>query len=325
MPDHPIAIIGAGLSGLNCARHLVLAGHSVTVFEKSRSLAGRAATRRWEGQIVDHGVQYFTARTENFRQDLETICPGEILQIEAPVLGPDGSEIPAEDSARFYHRQGNNRLGPAVVASSPDITIHKEHTLQQLDPTSSGWQLQFAEGPIAEFSNVILSLPTPQTARLLDLGNTETNLYAPCLTGFFLLNENWPGRTREAYGRYTDDGHEGLWSACENHKAGRVQPDCTALVAQASPGWSEQFLETESSAWLPALGQLVAQAWNLSPNWTATFGHRWRFARRTQRFTPPPLPPGLFLTGDSLCHSRVEDVWLTGAHTAQEVLLSGRL
>jgi predicted NAD/FAD-dependent oxidoreductase len=325
MPDATIAIIGAGLSGLNCARHLALAGHSVTVFEKSRSLAGRCATRRWEGHVVDHGAQYFTARTDTFRHDLETICPGEILPLEAPVIGSDGTEIPATDSARFYHRQGNNRLGPALLASSPTISVHKEHTLQQLEPTISGWRLQFAEGSVAEFSHVILSLPSPQTARLLDLGTIEPNLYAPCLTGFFLLPESWPGRTREVYGRYTEDAHEGLWSACENHKAGRVQTGCTVLVAQASPGWSQRFLETEPSVWLPEMGQLVAQAWGLSPNWAATFGHRWRFARRTQKLSPPALPQGILLTGDSLCRSRVEDVWLMGAQTAQELLASGRI
>ena len=37
--------IGAGMAGIACARTLVQAGHQVTVFEKSRGVGGRMATR----------------------------------------------------------------------------------------------------------------------------------------------------------------------------------------------------------------------------------------------------------------------------------------
>ncbi len=33
-------------------------GHQVVVFEKSRDVGGRAATRRLQGCVVDHGAQY---------------------------------------------------------------------------------------------------------------------------------------------------------------------------------------------------------------------------------------------------------------------------
>ena len=41
-----VAIIGAGISGLACARQLVKAGVSVVVFDKGRGIGGRVATRR---------------------------------------------------------------------------------------------------------------------------------------------------------------------------------------------------------------------------------------------------------------------------------------
>ncbi|HIP78813.1 MAG TPA: FAD-binding protein, partial [Kiloniellaceae bacterium] len=41
-----IAVIGAGLAGLLCARRLQDAGLHPVVFEKSRGLGGRLATRR---------------------------------------------------------------------------------------------------------------------------------------------------------------------------------------------------------------------------------------------------------------------------------------
>ncbi len=50
-----IAVVGAGLAGLGAARALAGAGREVVVFEKSRGLGGRLATRRVEGAVLDHG------------------------------------------------------------------------------------------------------------------------------------------------------------------------------------------------------------------------------------------------------------------------------
>ena len=44
-----IAVIGAGMAGLSCARHLQEAGCRVTVFDKARGPGGRMSTRRGDG------------------------------------------------------------------------------------------------------------------------------------------------------------------------------------------------------------------------------------------------------------------------------------
>src|SRR5207237_861746 len=53
-----IAIIGAGCSGLAAAHTLLDAGYTVTLFEKSRDVGGRATTRKRNGFIYDSGAQY---------------------------------------------------------------------------------------------------------------------------------------------------------------------------------------------------------------------------------------------------------------------------
>ena len=66
-----VAIIGAGLAGLTVARQLLKLNADVIVFEKSRGLGGRLATRRADWANIDLGAQYFTARSEAFQREAQ--------------------------------------------------------------------------------------------------------------------------------------------------------------------------------------------------------------------------------------------------------------
>src|SRR3954462_2611646 len=72
-PARHIAIVGAGLAGIACARTLVQAGHRVTVFEKALKVGGRGARRDTPFGTFNHGAQYFTVRVTRFQQALETV------------------------------------------------------------------------------------------------------------------------------------------------------------------------------------------------------------------------------------------------------------
>ena len=65
-----VAVLGAGLAGLSCARHLQQQGLEVRLFDKSRGPAGRMSTRRGDDWQCDHGAQYFTARNPDFRAEV---------------------------------------------------------------------------------------------------------------------------------------------------------------------------------------------------------------------------------------------------------------
>ncbi|WP_035656905.1 FAD-dependent oxidoreductase, partial [Bradyrhizobium sp. STM 3809] len=75
-PLHPIAIVGAGMTGLACARRLAAAGQAVVLFDKGRAPGGRLATRRAESFQFDHGAQYVTARDSGFAAALADLVAG---------------------------------------------------------------------------------------------------------------------------------------------------------------------------------------------------------------------------------------------------------
>ncbi len=70
-----IAIVGAGMAGIACARTLQQAGRRVTVFEAESDVGGRMASHESPFGSFDLGAQYFTVRDERFAQALQS-TPG---------------------------------------------------------------------------------------------------------------------------------------------------------------------------------------------------------------------------------------------------------
>ena len=72
----PIAILGAGLSGLACATTLFRAGKKVVVLEKREKVGGRVSTEKSsEGFLFDEGFQVLLSSYPELSHfvDLETL------------------------------------------------------------------------------------------------------------------------------------------------------------------------------------------------------------------------------------------------------------
>tara|TARA_B100001113_G_C21098068_1_gene617437 strand:+ start:432 stop:1721 length:1290 start_codon:yes stop_codon:yes gene_type:complete len=55
MDEKRIAIVGAGIAGLHCAKILISKGFNVTVFDKESEVGGRMRTSEIDGFLIDHG------------------------------------------------------------------------------------------------------------------------------------------------------------------------------------------------------------------------------------------------------------------------------
>lgn len=60
-----VAVVGAGIAGLACAKRLTELGVLVEVFDKARGPGGRMTSKRTTHGYLDLGAQYFSGRVEN--------------------------------------------------------------------------------------------------------------------------------------------------------------------------------------------------------------------------------------------------------------------
>ena len=306
MEQKSVAVIGAGMAGIGAARLLVEEGCRVVVFDKSRGLGGRCATKRWEGHSVDHGAQYFTMRDADFSQAVRLACGEDLLEIQAAIVDEAGRELPSEE--RFFHAKGNSRLARALAKG---LDVRTGVTIEAVEDRRVGGEV---------FDVILSTAPWPQTAKLAGISGAQ-NPYAPCLAGLFLYEGEWVGSTAARYAISDRSGHALAWSACENHKPGRVGEGFTVMVVHASEEFSRARLEDDPASWAADLRALVEERWDIpSSAFRAVHPHRWRYARISQKMEIPALPEGWHFAGDLLTESRVESAWLAGRAVAARIL-----
>jgi predicted NAD/FAD-dependent oxidoreductase len=307
----PVTIIGAGLSGLSCAQALMAAGVTVRVFEKGDIVGGRCATRLWQGHLVDTGIQYFTARSTEFKRELLTRLR-QFRPIISPILDEENKVVTPQAGPRFYVLQGNNYFAHVL---SQGIDVRLNTSVKSVSFKSSG-----VECMGEHCRAVVSSLPGPLTTRLFNLARSPV-AYDPCLVA--LLEYSGKHHARECYARVKpDDSSPLLSSHCENNKVGRIVGDKTVFILQTSPHFSREHASAPPESYLPRLAREHEKMWGISSGQcTASASHNWLHARPQEDHRHHvDLPRGAFMCGDSRTYSNVEEVWLDGRKAAREVL-----
>lgn len=322
-----LAVIGAGLSGLAAAYVLRDAPLDVTLFEKSRGVSGRAATRHRDGVSYDHGANHFKTKTERLQSLVqEGISSDDLVKIKGSVhvFGADG-DVTAGDpeknrEVKWTYRDGVSRLGKHLAEAAGADLKRKTH-ITLLTRAGGEWVLTDTEGrEHGAFEAVLLTPPAPQAADLLKASRFDDGVreglvealapatYRTQLTLVLAYRERIE-RPDGCYALLNHDGaHEIAWLGFEEEKPGHVPakgPVASVLVAQMSPAWSRPRFRSELralAAEVTALaGSLLRQ--DLSrPLWTDKQG--WRYALPEASADPDALAAGaqvgLFFAGDAL-------------------------
>lgn len=309
MSPPAIAVIGAGLSGLACARLLAESGAKVRIFEKSRGLGGRMATRRREAVQFDHGAQYATVRDADFQRLI-----GGLAENGGAAPWPAASRAKAE---RCW--VGVPSMTAIAHGLGQGLEVRTETRIEGLDKSRAGWRLAGADGA---FDAVVLALPEPQARALWPALSERTAAvaYAPCLTAMAAFGR----RLETATDFYPPEDHPRLaLAARDSAKPGRsADPDCWVL--HATPQYSGKRLENDPSETARSLlADFRALIGFCEANPIFLAGHRWRYAQVRTPLGQDFVWDGaarLGACGDWCIAGRLEAAFLSGRALAKAIL-----
>lgn len=313
-----VAVIGAGIAGLAAARALTLGGVAVTIFEKSRGIGGRAATRRTpEGFSFDHGAQFFTARGEDFAALMRD-------QIDA---GSAAEWVPAGNMSTRENRWlvGVPSMNAPFRELAAGIDLRLSCEVTEICAHAARWRLTTnGDQTKPVFDAVIITAPAAQAARLAQVApllsqEAASAGMAPCWA--IMLAFPQPVATSRDVYEHPDDRIS--WISRNASKPGRTGTGETWVI-HASPEWSRRHLEESPESILrllkPALMELPCFSGRI-PAYEAA--HRWRFARVTSAIGKPFLEDEtgtLLAAGDWCMGPRAEYAYDSGLAAARRLM-----
>ena len=279
---NPVVVVGAGLSGVACARELAAAGVAVRLVDRGRKVGGRMASRRLDERPVDLGASYLTvsegdptgfgAVVADWEQrGLATPWTDTFLSLEA------GHEPQVKQGPVRWGAAGGLRSLVEDLAARSGLDVEVGTHLETLPD-------------VQEASVVVLAMPDPQAVRLLpddaDHRAVRQRLdreFEPVLA----LSARWPDRAWDLDGAFVN-GHDVLaWVADDGRRRGDGAP---VLVAHSTPDFAGRHL-VEPQAAVPAMTAALCDLLGLASP-TETYLHRWSVARpRGERAEPFLLAP----------------------------------
>lgn len=324
-----VAIIGAGLAGISCALALRDSIGNVTVFEATKQPGGRMSSRQNGDYQFDSGAQYFTVRSDAFRQQVaEWQDQWLIDEWQAWLVDlQDGEALSRNDAVTRYIGRPLMHSFIEDMAELCDVRYATEINQLNYIKEDSSWELHDTGGnSLGSYDAVIVAIPAPQASCLLKVAPELSQLAASVN-----MSPTWV--VMFAFEQSLKLGFDGAfvvndklsWIACDSAKVERPNTQGRETwVIHASPEWSEanQKLSIKKvqkilhQAFADATGRAIPQ-----PDYSIT--EYWPYAKPINPLAnsclyDPVLRIGA--CGDWCYAARVEGAYLSGVAMASQVL-----
>lgn len=321
-----VAVVGAGISGLACARLLAQAGIRVTVFEKAKRVGGRAATRQIGSYIFDSGATSITPRGRTLEPVMmEQLSTEGLIRIERPIYTAVYGRIEPGDPmknriARYVYDKGINVLAQRLAEG---LDVRLATPIDKIEQPHDGGVALGGE----VYDRAVLAVPMPTAQKLLQMARdprlVTASVYRPCISvmlGFAVPFESPYHAILEP-----EQTHPLTWLSIETMKSpGRAPEGHTAMVAQMGPAYSRRNEKTEDERLirdvLIDIRRLLGPKFE-TPDVSAV--KRWRFSQPESTIAFSALnPPGrpIIVAGDGTTGGRIELAYEAGALAAQSIL-----
>ena len=308
------------MAGLSAARKLTQHGWDVVVLDKGRGVGGRMATRRLERARLDHGTQYFSAKTPEFQQAIQELSAEGVVS-DWHLEQTNTADI-SFDHPRYVGVEGMNAVAKALARN---LTVLTNETVVSFGAEADGWLVETASGGQYRADSLLITIPAPQALALvrkssftLEAADREAFAaitYRPCIVVMVALNQPThipaPGAIRYGTG-------DVAWVADNTQKG--ISPDQPSVTIHAGADYSQTHFDDD----LNEVGwQLIEQMRDYIPEEavSAVQVHRWRYSLADRRHPNPFLsataPFPLLFGGDGFGAGNVEGAFTSGLRMAE--------
>jgi predicted NAD/FAD-dependent oxidoreductase len=325
-----VLVVGAGISGLACARALHDAGVAVRIVDRGRVPGGRLATKRVEGRPADIGARYFTVPEGSSFEALVTSWRRRGLVREwtdtfSALTVDDSGAVTARElktgPMRFAATAGLRSLAADLAAAleSDGVAIEQSHEVGAAGAVGVAGRGVVVDG--AEFETVVLAMPDPQAGRMLAPGSpareelSGADAWEPTLSVVLTYDERrWPS---DLHGAFVDGSPVLAFVADDGDRQGDGAP---VLVAHTTGDFAREHLAHPETA-AGAVTEAVRALLELEVAPVSAVVHRWTFANPTRQHDEPF---GLFgavgVCGDAWGErSSVSTAWASGDALGREL------
>jgi predicted NAD/FAD-dependent oxidoreductase len=322
-----VAIVGAGIAGLTCARKLRDSGHSVALFEQGKAPGGRSATRDEDFGQFDDGAQYFTARDPRFKSAISSwLRAGVVAEWRARIVRVTKDNV-GESRERATRYVGYPVMGALAAHLARGFSVGYERRVVRLERVDAGWTLQLEDGSqTLPYAKVITAIPAPQAAQLLaasaEIGPRIAAVeMLPCWAVMLQFDKAFDTRFDAAI----VEDEPIAWLARESSKPGRKAGE--RWIVHASNTWSQLHFDADPEAIVSGLMKSFCEL--VEKRVTPAFSKavRWEYSLATAAVGRPFLcdtEAGLGACGDWLVEGRVEGAFLSGLALASELVQQSR-
>ena len=313
-----IIIIGSGIAGLAAANYLSSKNFNVTVLDKGKYPGGRISTRRGKDFIFNHGAQFFTAKSNEFKKICNRAVNDNVL-----VNWVDSKKN------RFI---GNPDMREFSLWLSQNLTIFQENVVERLDYNDQF--IVYTNKKKFTCDGLIITAPSSQTASLIkNLDETLHKLiekveYFPCWCVMLSL------RDMSLKNFHIDEKSIFNWIVSENNKI-KNQLNHNCLTIHTNERFSVENLDETKEVILDKIVQEFTEIYQVKTQDIIYKNiHRWRYAKVKKPFPQEEnkiskkIPFGI--AGDWCPPSqdkhyngngqRVEDAYLSGIECSKSLI-----
>ncbi|MEY8715887.1 NAD(P)/FAD-dependent oxidoreductase [Francisella philomiragia] len=240
-----VAIIGAGLAGLTAA-NILKDSVEITIFEKSRGVSGRMSTRYADPYYFDHGAQYFTAKSFEFKEFLKPmIDQGIIKNWQANFVEIKNSEIINQKSwdNEYKHYVGSPRMNAVAQYLAQGLDISLNTRVGSITKEDRLWIVKDDNNQfLGCFDWIIFAIPSDQLKDLLPQNTSFYNHISSIkMDSCFSLMLGYDKEINLNFDAALVHDEIIIWISLNSSKPDRNTPNC--LVIHSANKWANQYID----------------------------------------------------------------------------------